>query len=139
ISEYPFVDKKDYLEKVIEPLKDKFKNISLDFIKDNYITIHNSIAWEDKKFLTTSGKFELLKCDELKYKEDNLGKIRGEKLFRLLTNHGKDSLSSQHFMDEVNIAKAYINTKMTSELELKERDLVNLKSKNGQIKVQIVT
>lgn len=135
ISEYPFVDKKDYLEKVIEPLNDKFKNISLDFIKDNYITIHNSIAWEEKKFLTNSGKFELLRCYELKYKLD---KRKEEKIFRLLTNHGKDSLSSQHFMDEVNIARAYINNRMANELDLKENDLVNLKSKNGQIKVQIV-
>ena len=138
ISEYPFIDKKTYLEKVIEPLKNKFKNISLDFVKDNYITIHNSVAWEDKKFLTNSGKFELLKCDELKYKRDDLDKIKEEKLFRLLTNHGRDSLSSQHFMDEVNIAKAYINTKMAIELELQENEIVSLKSKSGQIKVQIV-
>ena len=62
INEYPFVDKKTYLKKVIEPLNNKFKDISLDCIKDNYITIHNSIAWEDKKFLTNSGKFEILKC-----------------------------------------------------------------------------
>ncbi|WP_195964141.1 molybdopterin-dependent oxidoreductase [Clostridium cuniculi] len=138
INEYPFVDKKSYLEKVIEPLNDKFKNISLDFIKDNYITIHNSIAWEDKKFLTNSGKFEILKCDGLRYKRNDLDKIKEEKLFRLLTNHGKDSLSSQHFMDEVNVAKAYINSRMANELELQENEIVNLKSNNGQIKVQIV-
>ena len=140
INEYPFVDKKAYLEKVIEPLNDKFKNISLDFIKDNYITIHNSIAWEDKKFLTNSGKFEILKCDKLKYKRNNLDKIKEEKLFRLLTNHGKDSLSSQHFMDEVNIAKAYINSRMANELELEleENEIVSLKSNNGQIRVHMV-
>ena len=138
INEYPFVEKKSYLEKVIEPLNDKFKNISLDFIKDNYITIHNSIAWEDKKFLTNSGKFEILKCDGLRYKRNDLDKIKEEKLFRLLTNHGKDSLSSQHFMDEVNVAKAYINSRMANELELQENEIVNLKSNNGQIKVQIV-
>lgn len=138
INEYPFVDKKSYLEKVIEPLNDKFKNISLDFIKDNYITIHNSIAWEDKKFLTNSGKFEILKCDGLKYKRNDLDKIKEEKLFRLLTNHGKDSLSSQHFMDEVNVSKAYINSRMANELELQGNEVVTLKSNNGQIKVQIV-
>lgn len=138
INEYPFVDKKSYLEKVIEPLNDKFKNISLDFIKDNYITIHNSIAWEDKKFLTNSGKFEILKCDGLKYKRNDLDKIKKEKLFRLLTNHGKDSLSSQHFMDEVNISKAYINSRMANKLEVQENEIVNLKSNNGEIRVQMV-
>lgn len=138
INEYPCVDKKTYLEKVIEPLNNKFKNISLDYIKDNYITIHNSIAWEDKKFLTNSGKFEIVKCDKLKYKTNDLNKIKEEKLFRLLTNHGKDSLSSQHFMDEVNIAKAYINSRMANKLELQENEVVSLKSKNGQIRVQMV-
>ncbi|MBS4958258.1 MAG: molybdopterin-dependent oxidoreductase [Clostridium sp.] len=138
INEYPFVEKKAYLEKVIEPLNDKFKNISLDYIKNNYITIHNSIAWENKRFLTNSGKFEILKCDELKYKTNNLEKIKEEKLFRLLTNHGRESLSSQHFMDEVNIAKAYINSKMANKLELQENEIVSLKSNNGEIRVQIV-
>lgn len=138
IKEYPLVDKKYYLEKVIKPLNNKFKDISLDYIKNNYITIHNSIAWEDKKFLTNSGKFEILKCDNLKYQRNDLDKIKEEKLFRLLTNHGKDSLSSQHFMDEVNIAKAYINSKMANELELQENEIVSLKSNNGEIRVQIV-
>ena len=65
-------------------------------------------------------------------------KIKEEKLFRLLTNHGRESLSSQHFMDEVNIAKAYINSKMANKLELQVNEIVSLKSKNGEIRVQIV-
>lgn len=138
INEYPFVEKKAYLEKVIKPLNDKFKNISLDYIKNNYITIHNSIAWEDKKFLTNSGKFEILKCDNLKYQRNDLDKIKEEKLFRLLTNHGKDSLSSQHFMDEGSIAKAYINSRMANKLELQVNEIASLKSKDGEIRVQIV-
>lgn len=138
INEYPFVEKKAYLEKVIKPLNDKFKNISLDYIKNNYITIHNSIAWEDKKFLTSSGKFEILKCDNLKYQRNDLDKIKEEKLFRLLTNHGKDSLSSQHFMDEGSIAKAYINSRMANKLELQVNEIASLKSKDGEIRVQIV-
>ena len=56
----------------------------------------------------------------------------------MLTNHGKDSLSSQHFMDEANISKAYINSRMANELELQENEVVTLKSNNGEIKVQIV-
>ena len=138
INEYPFVEKKAYLEKVIKPLNDKFKNISLDYIKNNYITTHNSIAWEDKKFLTSSGKFEILKCDNLKYQRNDLDKIKEEKLFRLLTNHGKDSLSSQHFMDEGSIAKAYINSRMANKLELQVNEIASLKSKDGEIRVQIV-
>lgn len=138
IEDYPYIDKRTYLEKVIEPLKNTINNISLDFIKKNYVTIHHSIAWEDKRFLTSSGKFEILKCDKLKYKRNDLDKIKEEKLFRLLTNHGKDSLSSQHFMDEVNIAKAYINSKSANELELQENEIVSLKSKNGQIRVEII-
>ena len=41
-------------------------------------------------------------------------------------------------MDEGSIAKAYINSRMANKLELQENEVVTLKSKNGQIRVQIV-
>ena len=41
-------------------------------------------------------------------------------------------------MDEGSIAKAYINSRMANKLELQENEVVSLKSKNGQIRVQIV-
>ncbi|KJU71876.1 molybdopterin-dependent oxidoreductase [Clostridium baratii] len=130
IEEYPRVSKREYLTKIIEPLKDYYEDISLDKIKNEYITIHKSIAWEDKKFLTPSGKFEIALCkDSLSYNDE--GKIR------LLTNHGRDSLSSQHLMDVEGIANAYINKRLALKKGIYDNEVVNLKSENGSIKVKI--
>lgn len=133
IKKYPYVSKKEYLEKVIEPLNKINSNINLEFIKNNYVTIHEKIAWEDKKFSTKSGKFEILNCNELKRNETYTSNS-----FRLLTNHGRDSLSSQHFMDESGIAKAYINECMARKLALENNEIVYLKSERGEIKVEII-
>ena len=132
IKNYPQVSKKEYLIQVIEPLKEYYPNISLQFIKENYITLHKNIAWEEKKFLTKSGRFELLNLEEkLSSNEENSRRIR------LLTNHGRDSLSSQHFMDEEGISKAFINSKTADKLEVVNDETVKIKSNNGCIKVKI--
>ncbi len=130
MEEYPLVSKKEYLTKVIEPLNKYYEDISLDKIKDEYITIHKSVAWKDKKFLTPSGKFEISL-----YEDDFSGSK--ENRFRLLTNHGRDSLSSQHFMDTEGISKAYINENMAKIIDVYNGEIINLKSKNGSIKVEL--
>ena len=75
----------------------------------------------------------MLNCNELKSSA-----TYSSSSFRLLTNHGRDSLSSQHFMDESGIAKAYINDCMARKLALKNNEIVYLKSDSGQIKVKII-
>ena len=134
LNDYPYVEKTDYLEKVIEPLKHINSNINLEFIKSNYLTLHKNIAWEDKKFMTKSRKFEIIRLYDLNNKvkcSENKAKIR------LLTNHGRDSLSSQHFIDEEGMSIAYINENMTKSLDIDNDEIVYLKSENGQIKVRI--
>ena len=143
INNYPQVSKKEYLSKVIEPLKVVDKSINLDKIKNGYITIHKSIPWEDKKFETTSGKFELYSS-----KVKSLGitpiptyiepkKIRkGE--FRLITTHHRETLFSQHYMDKKGISKAYINENMAIIRKIADNEIVSLQSENGKINVQIV-
>ncbi|WP_317411250.1 molybdopterin-dependent oxidoreductase [Clostridium baratii] len=130
IKEYPNVSKREYLTKIIEPLKDYYEDISLDKIKDEYITIHKSVAWKDKKFLTPSVKFEIaLYKDSLSYNDED--KIR------LLTNHSRYSLSSQHFMDIEGISNAYINRRLALKKGIYDNEVVILKSENGSIKVKI--
>ena len=134
LNDYPYVEKTDYLEKVIEPLKHINSNINLGFIKSNYLTLHKNIAWEDKKFMTKSRKFEIIRLYDLNNKvkcSENKAKIR------LLTNHGRDSLSSQHFIDEEGMSIAYINENMSKSLDIDNDEIVYLKSENGQIKVRI--
>lgn len=57
--------------------------------------------------------------------------------FILLTNHTRDSLSSQHMMDEEGISIAYINENMAKELNLNNDEIVILKSNNGEINVKL--
>lgn len=130
LNNYPQVLKREYLNKVIEPLREYYYDISLDYIKDKYITLHKPIAWEDKKFLTPSGRFEI------SIYEENFNSSNDDK-FRLLTNHGRDSLASQHLMDIEGKSKAYINEKMAKKINVIDKSLVILKSNNGAVEVEL--
>lgn len=135
MSNYPIVTKKEYLEKVIYPLKNINSDISLEYLKNNYFTLHKDVAWSDKNFVNESGKFEIINCEEIKKFEAN--KYKDISKLRLLTNHGMDSLSSQHFMDDDGIAIAYINEKEAKRFNINNNEIIYLKSENGQIKVKI--
>ncbi|EGT3617209.1 molybdopterin oxidoreductase [Clostridium perfringens] len=146
---YPLVSKKEYLNKVIEPLKRYNKDINLDVIKSEPFTVYNNIAWENKKFRTPSGKIEIASERALKecgsliptYIPNSIktedGLLNGERnKFRLLTNHSKDSLSSQHYIDIDGMAKAYLNEEMMKKFNLTEGEKIKLKSSNGEIIVK---
>ena len=135
MSNYPIVTKKEYLEKVIYPLKNINSDISLEYLKNNYFTLHKDVAWSDKNFVNESGKFEIINCEEIKKFEAN--KYKDISKLRLLTNHGRDSLSSHHFMDDDGIAIAYINEKEAKRFNINNNEIIYLKSENGQIKVKI--
>lgn len=142
MKNYPYVSKKEYLTKVIEPLKEIEPKISLDYLRDNYFTIHESIAWRDQKFMTSSGKFEILfdkdilkEVDKIdynkeKYKENN-------NTFRILTTHSRESLFSQHYMDKEEKADAYINSKMAEKYGFGDGELIYIESPKGKIQVKL--
>ncbi|HGS9063815.1 TPA: molybdopterin-dependent oxidoreductase [Clostridioides difficile] len=146
LNDYPFVEKRTYLEKVIEPLKRFDKNLDIEKLKNNYFTIHNPVAWEDKKFETPSGKYELY-SESIKnlgisptpvYISNKYKEIEDKNIsFRLLTNHHADTLFSQHFMDKKSIAQAYINRRMAKKVDIEDKDIVILRSKKAKINVQI--
>lgn len=140
LEKYPMVTKKEYLDLVINTLKINNKNVSLDDIKNNYITIERKVAWEDKIFETPSKKIELYSStakNDNNYPVVRYNSPRISNKFRLLTNHHRDTLFSQHFMDKEGISKAYINSKMAKILNLIDGDIVKLKSKKIDIKSQI--
>lgn len=140
IENYPSITKREYLDLVIKPLNIDGKKISIDDIKDKYITIEKKVAWEDKLFKTPSKKIELYSdrakssCNSpiVKYSRT----IESNK-FRLITNHHRDTLFSQHFMDKKGISQAYINSKMAEKLNVDNGDVVKLKSKGMEIETQI--
>ncbi|MGG5462142.1 molybdopterin-dependent oxidoreductase [Clostridium sp. B9] len=145
IEGYPKISKKEYLEKVIEPLKEFDKNISLESLKNDPFTIQNEIPWRNGNFETTSKKFELTserafkECGSLLpiYIPNDLGEDVERNMFRLLTNHSKNSLSSQHYLDKCGISEAYINKHMMDKLNLEEGEIISLRSINGEIDVII--
>ena len=130
LIDYPNVSKKEYLNKVIAPLKEYYKDISLDKIKNSYITLQDSIPWSDNKFLTSSGKFEI----DIKPEAFT---VNNKNNFRLLTNHSKETLFSQHMMDKKSISKVYINKKMANNIFVYDKEVVRLKSENGSIKAEV--
>ncbi|MCU5872339.1 molybdopterin-dependent oxidoreductase [Clostridioides difficile] len=146
LNDYPFVEKRTYLEKVIEPLKRFDENLDIEKLKNNYFTIHSPVAWEDKKFETPSGKYELY-SERIKslgisptpvYISNRYREIEDKNIsFRLLTNHHADTLFSQHFMDKKSIAQAYINQSMAKKVGIKDKDIMTLRSKKAKINVQI--
>lgn len=133
ILEYPMVDKREYLSKVIEPLKKYNENMSIEFIKDNYFTIHESVAWKDKVFDTESKRFEIFFKEDLYLQEKEVKKYE----FRIITIHSRDSLSSQHIMDDTDMAEAYINEKMANEINIQDDSIVSLSNDKGEIKVRL--
>ncbi|RKD34622.1 molybdopterin-dependent oxidoreductase [Thermohalobacter berrensis] len=139
IKEYPLVSKKEYLNKVIEPLKEI--NIDLEKIKEGKITIQTEkVAWKNLEFKTPSKKIEIY---SEKAKGDGLSPLpvynkQTNNKIRLITSHPRDSLFSQHFMDVKGITKAYLNSNLAKSYDLKDNEKVTLKSKNGEIKVQVI-
>lgn len=140
LCNYPIVSKYEYLTKVIEPLKNIDKDISIEKIKNTYFTIHNPVAWSDKKFATKSGKIELYSD---RAKSDKASPIpiyissKKEDRFRLLTNHHSDTLFSQHYMEKKGISQAYINEKMAINIDIENKEVVSLKNNDISIDVEI--
>ncbi len=143
IKDYPTVSKREYLEKIIEPLKKLNREIDLDCLKEEYITPHKQIAWEDLNFKTPSKKFELfssLAKEECGYPLPTYLKCKKtpKNHFRLITVHGRESLSSQHFMDKDAICEFFINEDNAKMLNILNEEIVTLKSLNGKIKAKAI-
>lgn len=129
---YPMVSKREYLTRVIEPLRNYQNDISLEYLTKHYFTLHKSVPWEDKKFATSSGKFELI------FEKENFQRKGSRQGLRLLTTHARDTLFSQHFMDKDEIAKAYLNEKMAKQRGFQDGEMLWLSSENGSIQVQLI-
>jgi anaerobic selenocysteine-containing dehydrogenase len=140
IKDYPYVSKEEYLNKVIEPLKNIDSSITLEKIKTNNITIHNEIAWGNLKFKTPSEKYEIYSN---KAKEDNQSPIpiytssKEDNKIRLITTHPRNSLFSQHFLDVEGNSKASINKEMANIYNIENGEIVILKSQYGEVEVEL--
>lgn len=143
IENYPLISKKEYLSEIIKPITNS--KINLETIKNDYITIEKStIAWENLKFKTPSGKIEIYSENAKKecgsaipvYKNQNLNSKENNKL-RLLTTHPKRSLLSQGFKNIDNIAIADLSKEVAEKYNISQDEIITLKSRNGKIDVRV--
>lgn len=135
---YPFVSKNDYLEKVIEPLKDR--GITLEKIKAESITIQSdAVAWRELNFTTPSGKFEIFseKAAEEGFSPIPVYQQPDSQGIRLITSHPKHSIFSQHYIDTGGISQAYISPCLADKNGIDDGEIVMLTSKQGKIQVQV--
>lgn len=131
LTAYPQVSKATYLNKVLEPLKNIEPELSLDYLKNHYFTCHQSIAWENLIFNTPTQKIEL-------YAPLDYTPLSSHTGLRLLTTHSKNTLFSQHMMDEEGLSKAYISPQVAHTYAVTDGEIGWLSSECGQIKVQFI-
>lgn len=137
LSNYPQVSKEEYLNKVLSPLK-----ITLNDLKKQDINIQKGyIAWEDLKFKTPSGKIEIYSETALKDGFNPLPifikTLKGDDNYpiRLVSPHSKESLFSQHNLNESEFSQLFISPLNFNDYT--EGDIVKVSSKNGSIYSQI--
>lgn len=130
LDNYPKCTKNDYLKEVLKPLNKYIDDFNIEKLKNSYLTIHKDVSWSDKIFETKTGKINL-GVNYLMYIKRKNNKLR------LITNHSKNTLSSQHMMDNNNIAIAFINKSTAKGMNIKDGEIVKLKSVNGEIKVKV--
>ncbi|WZL72728.1 molybdopterin-dependent oxidoreductase [Clostridiaceae bacterium 35-E11] len=143
LREYPDIDRETFFKRALEPLMKKFQ-VSYEYLKKNPFTIiEEDIPWQNGKFDTPSGKYELYSETA---KNQGLSPIpiyipvkeKDEKYpLRLLTPHPKHSLHSQHFAFEDSKPTAFINQHTLKKQGLMKDQLVKIQSKYGEIETHL--
>ena len=140
MNNYPVVEKTEYLKKIIQPLEKIDSTINLEKIKNDYVTIHKPVAWKEKIFETPSKKIEIysnIAKEDGNYPLPQYIRSKRNKGFRLLTNHQRDSISSQQVIEEKGLKHVYINENMAINLNIKDEETVILKSNQGSIQAKV--
>jgi anaerobic selenocysteine-containing dehydrogenase len=143
LKEYPNMDQTEFLEKAIRPLLDTYE-VTLDQIKDSYFAIPGrEVPWQDGKFKTPSGKFELYSTIAMEEGANPLPTyiraLEGDREFplRLLTPHCKKSLHSQHFAFTSEVPVVYMNERTFVFHGLIMDGLAKIESKQGALIAKI--
>lgn len=139
LEEYPDINQVEFLERAIQPLKDKF-GITLNELKHTYFSIPGrEIPWQDGRFQTSSGKFELYSETAITEWASPLPTyipaLEGDREFplRLITPHCKNSLHSQHFAFTSEAPVVYLNKNTFTANGLETEGFVRIESKQGAL------
>ena len=143
IENFPIKDSFWWLENALKPMTN-LTGMTIDDLKSGPVIVPGAatIPWEDRKFNTPSGKYELY---------SNLAKEEGyqplpvykeitvkqtEKYpFYLLTPHIKDSLNSQHFLlaDEKQLPIVYINGETALDKDIENGTIAEVFTETGSL------
>jgi anaerobic selenocysteine-containing dehydrogenase len=111
---YPDIDQQTFLKRAVKPLEDAF-GITWASIQRSYVTLPgNRIPWQAGKFLTPSGKFELVSRKAAADGHPPHPVLAAPETapatypLRLLTPHTRASMHSQHFAFEESLPTAYL-------------------------------
>lgn len=142
-----FDSSKEYLGQCAAPLfkeMGKSYNRNFDGLEKEYIQIKaHEIAWEDKEFLTPSGKIEIYSekalADGLSALPEYCPSLTGSEEFplRLLTCHARDAMHSQGFVDENGVPVLYINEKTADRFKVNTGDRVRVVGEKTGIAVEV--
>lgn len=125
-----------YIERALTPLLQKL-GCSLEELKGKRMKLEgNEIPWQDRKFTTVSGKFEIINPSI-----ETIDITEKEAAYPLcfLTLHPKSSLHSQHYMEveEGRLPEIFCNNRTMRSWNLVEEQKVLLLSPNGQLQVKV--
>ncbi len=140
---YPDIDQTTFLKHAVKPLNTEF-GITWESIRNTYVTLPGSrIPWQDGKFLTPSGKYELY---SQKAAEDGFSPLPSRVVpsrpptaypLRLLTPHARQSMHSQHFAFTDAAPTAYLCKASLHAYGLKDGQHALLSSPAGRIQVSV--
>lgn len=137
MDNYPQVDKKTYIGRVLEPV-----GLTIEDVKKKSINLsQGEVAWEDMKFPTPSGKIEIY--SETAKEEGQspipvyIPSIKKSEEFplRLISPHFKNSLFSQHYKERDGLSRLYVGVENMKSHRAGER--ITLSSKYGRIECTI--
>jgi len=143
LAGYPDIDQTEYLKRAVKPLEASF-GITWETIRSTYVTLPgNRIPWQDGKFGTPSGKYELY---SEKAAADGYAPIPvlqeptsppTEFPLRLLTPHARQSMHSQHFAFTDAVPTVYLNAATARAYGLQAGQTSRLSSPAGQLRVTV--
>jgi len=143
LAGYPDIDQIEYLKRAVKPLEESF-GITWDAIRNTYVTLPgNRIPWQDGKFLTPSGKYELYSEKASADGHAPLPILQeptsppADFPLRLLTPHARQSMHSQHFAFTDAAPTVYLNPETGRTHGLQAGHTARLSSPAGQLHVSV--
>lgn len=139
MEDYPYISRQEFFKRELKPLIDTF-GISYEELKAKpFIIPDEDIAYEDLIFATPSNKIELYsnKAKDMRISPIPTfieSKVGDEYSLRLITPHHKDSIHSQHMMDNDGLPEVFINERCRETKGFSDGDVVIVQSKHGKIR-----